>query len=185
MPHSVLDCTLMGKMYIHVLSSAISTHSVTYSVEIKRISRAMKGISPAPSLARFPLLPPPVAVFGLIPEGQGGRMHHGGSVSFQKEEICSSCLGEVGFLCRRADSMVLQRMLLLIQCRSTFNKTPTFSGWSEVFAEVKESSDKSILELKRSVEITMRLRFVFSRDGGGTRDVLRSGNALLHSLKLY
>ncbi|KAG7336422.1 hypothetical protein KOW79_001115 [Hemibagrus wyckioides] len=40
--------------------------------------------------------------------------HHDGSVVFHKEEICTSCLGDVGFLCRRADSMVLPRM----QCSS-------------------------------------------------------------------
>lgn len=75
----------------------------------------------------FPPLAPPIAVFGFIPEGQGIFMHHDGSVGFQKEEICTSCHGDVGFLCRRADSMVLQRMLLLIYCCSTLDKINSFS----------------------------------------------------------
>lgn len=87
-----------------VLPFSVSTHSITYSVEIKQISGAVKGISRSPCLARPSAPSPHSAVFGFTPEGQGVFMHHDGSVVLQKEEICTSCLGDVGFLHRRADS---------------------------------------------------------------------------------
>lgn len=68
----------MGKLCVHVDMCClphISTHSVTYSVEIKQISRVVKGISPSLllSLALSPTKPPlPLnAVFGWTPGRQG------------------------------------------------------------------------------------------------------------------
>lgn len=111
----------MGKLCVHVDMSClphISTHSVTYSVEIKQISRAVKGISPSLLLSlalspiNTPLPPSPRSMLFLVGLQKDKALfsHHAGSVVFHKEEICTSCLGDVGFLCRRPDSMVLPRI---------------------------------------------------------------------------
>lgn len=52
-------------------------------------------------------------------------MHHDGSVVLQKEEICTSCLSDVCFLRRRADSSDSE-----IRCCSTLLKTFSVAGLS-------------------------------------------------------